>query len=650
MSKRSLFFIAAVLLMFTKLGLCDEDDDYRTDSRSPYVHLINIYDADGEKIAPQEREFGEPYSPAATCSKCHDVDDVNEGWHFNAGETDIAPGRQGEPWIWTDPATRTALPLSYREWPGTYRPSALGLTDWQFALRFGRHLPGGPIFQQKQNTAADSGAQKALDEFEEFDVPADILALGGHDVDDHGAAKERWKISGALENDCLICHSGNMRYSADLRASMIAHQNFKWAPVAASGLASVMGYAENLPDNYDPDDFTSAAQLPRTKYRRYLFDDQGQAYFDIVRAPKDERCYFCHSTHGADPSLPPRFQRDKDVHLRAGMHCVDCHRHGLDHAMSRGYEGETGAGSLRVTAGTLTCRACHIEQEGETQPATAGRLGAPLADHEDLPIVHLEELECTVCHSGNWPGDRTYRVQTAMAHALGLAQEHRSPSDPPYITEPVFVRQENGKIGVHRMIWPSFWGAMVGDAIAPLGIEQVNKALEDALKAPQETEEDEEALKGWEPLGSEEIATALQALQASFDDSVTSKAVFVSGGVAHHLNHAGSVDTFEHPAAASYSWPLAHDVRGEGQSMGALECTDCHADNSPFFFGKVAVDGTTTASPAPSSRQIDMQGEYELEYVRVGLAFKWLIIVTMTLLILHILADLIQQLVRRSKT
>ena len=140
------------------------------------------------------------------------------------------------------------------------------------------------------------------------------------------------------------------------------------------------------------------------------------------------------------------------------MNCNDCHRHGLDHRVTRGYEGESKR-SGNPALETLTCRACHIGNRKPEQPELfGGRLGAPVAQHKGMPTIHFEKLSCTACHSGSWPKDVASRIQTAMAHGLGLADEHRSLDDPPGIVEPVFVEQDDGVIAPHRMFWPAFWG------------------------------------------------------------------------------------------------------------------------------------------------------------------------------------------------
>ena len=72
--------------------------------------------------------------------------------HFNAMEQDAVQGRRGEPWVWVDTRTGTQLPLSYRGWRGTYDPRHLGISEWEFVLQFGRHMPGGG--PGEQTTAA----------------------------------------------------------------------------------------------------------------------------------------------------------------------------------------------------------------------------------------------------------------------------------------------------------------------------------------------------------------------------------------------------------------------------------------------------------------------------------------------------------------
>jgi hypothetical protein len=606
--------IILVALMNVAFG---SGGNYRTDSRSPYVHIITPYDKNGERIDYQDKFEAQPYSPAMTCGKCHDIDAIGGGWHFNAHHGDVPSGRQGEPWIWTDPDTRTQLPLSYRKWPGTWHPEEVGLDRWEFTRHFGRHLTGGGI----------SLAEKSEGENEGPDSPG---------------RSSRWPISGDLEIDCMTCHSADRSYSPEEWAKQISQENYHWAPTAALGLANIKGNTRDIPDSYDPEfpELTiEEVDIPVTEYDPKEFDLQGRVFFDVVRQPPNERCYYCHTAHGVDKDLPPRHQRDIDVHMAAGMNCTDCHRHGLDHQVARGYEGEQ-QHSSNPAAGTLTCANCHIGQDSLDDPLLhGGRLGAPLAKHKDIPQIHFEKLECTACHSGPWPQKQTLHVQTALAHALGLSDEHRAALDPPHIVEPVFLRQPEGKIGVHRMMWPSFWGVMENENMNPLHLDVVSETLGDTFAVDEN--EIEEYPRGWKPLTTQQVSDALSKLQQTMTDG--QQAVYVSDGKVHQLDKESIVDS-QHAVAQPYSWPLAHDVRGGGQSLGARQCTDCHASDAPFFFGEVALD--TEAGIMVTSMK-SLQGDYGPEFKKTNLMFKWLIYLTVGALLFHILADVIGGTLRR---
>ena len=581
--KKALIYLwlCFVLLVQTIPAISQE---LRTDSRTLYVHKITLYDKFGDRIDQTDQFYARPYSPAVTCGKCHNIDEISKGWHFNALDPETNPGRKGEPWIWMDANLRTQLPLSYRIWPGTYRPEDVGIDAWQFTKKFGRHLPGG--------------------------IPKIPVT-----TDESIRNNQRWHITGKLEIDCLICHSADPSYNAYEWSKQIEKENFNWAPSAAAGLATILGDTKSLPKDFDPEfpEFSLDAEPPTTRYNATKFEGESQAFFDITRYPADQRCYFCHTINQSDEQSQTQFQRDDDIHLRAGMNCSDCHRHGLDHRVTRGYEGESKHSGNPVLE-TLTCRSCHIgNKELEHSQLFGGRLGAPVAQHKGMPIIHFEKLSCTACHSGPWPKEQAGRIQTAMAHSLGLADDHRSLDDPPRIVEPIFVEQDDGVIMPHRMFWPAFWGIKKDGVVNPLPLDQAQRLVSRILKVPNT-----EARKypgGWKSITTSQIQQALERIQTSLNEE--EKAVYITEGVLYEVIE-DTVTAEEHEAAQPYSWPFAHDVRPAGLSLGVRGCGDCHSSESPFYFAAVAASDS-----AAVKRMADFQNK-DIAMIRLfNFSFKF---------------------------
>lgn len=563
-----LTLVAAGLAGAAALSVADEpgSDLLRTDSQAPYVHRITLYDHSGKAIDPRATP-ALPYSPMMTCGKCHAVGQIAHGWHFNAGITTVPAGRPGEPWFYHDAAAGTLLPLTERYWPGAWRPSDVGLESWDLVKRFGRHQPGGGVGTP---TSAEQEAARVF---------------------------PRWNVSGTYEVDCMVCHSVDQQHDPAELARQVERENFKWAPTAALGLAVVRGEARRAPDEWDPftpphPDYPDQAG-PILIYDRTRFDPDDRVFFNVTRRVPNERCTFCHTLRPvAVPPAPPieRWHTENDVHLAAGLSCVDCHRHGLDHATTRGYPGEVDPRS-DPTRATLSCRGCHYGDSGAAEvrnAAVAGRAGAPRPAHAGLPPLHLEKLSCTACHSGPWPQLQAQRVQTALAHGLGLPERGRSGSAVPQIQEPVFATRE-GLITPHRLVWPAFWGYAGGDDVVPIPVDRVERTVR---RLPRDLVP-----------GSDEFRVQLATrLQADAPDGA--RVVYVDGGYVHDPTDAGVVP-YEHAAAEPYLWPLAHQVRPAAQALGSGGCTDCHARDGAMFFGHVAVPALQATTDLPPRTMAD---------------------------------------------
>jgi hypothetical protein len=388
--------------------------------------------------------------------------------------------------------------------------------------------------------------------------------------------------------------------------------NFRWAAAASSEFADVTGSVEDAGLAYDPfmpDEGESKA--PRVTYDKKAFDAKGNVFMQIVREAPKQRCYFCHSDLfcGASGEKPEKWCADEDVHMTAGLTCVDCHRNGLGHNIVRGYEGEE-ADSGNSLAAATSCRGCHLGDENGER-ITGGRLGAPVPEHKGIPAVHFERLTCTACHSGPYPEDKPVLAKTSRAHRLGTINVPKDVQVLPHILAPVFARQavtdpnSTPKIGPHRLIWPAYWGTVdEKDSVKPVALAAVSQVVGAVLKDVPVA-----ATGDWSELKEEQIGQALKAL----DGSGQKKPVYVTGGVLYRLSDDGKLlPAQKHLAAAPYLWPLAHTVRPAAQSLGVGKCTVCHSTNSAFFFGSVASD-----SPVAGVRSVAMK-QYEFQQAPHG--------------------------------
>ncbi len=588
-------------------------------SRFTYIHRLELFDQEGNPIDPAEEPVL-PFSYRHTCNTCHAYDEIRQGWHFNAADPEVPPGRPGQPWFWADQTTGTQIPVSYRDWPNTWHPDDLGLTPWTFIQMFGHHLPGG----------GPGEMTKVKDE------------------------QARWLVSGNMEINCGACHSGDPAYDQVEAFLQVARQNLMWAPAACTSLAAVTGAAAAMPAFYDPvmgpEDDKMAKNAPTITYDTSRFDAKNRVFFNLPNQPRNTRCYFCHTNVQVGEAAPEVWKTDEDVHLEAGLSCTDCHRNGLNHMVTRNYEGEPITQDDPHLA-TLTCRGCHLgDQSARAGPYTMGsRLGAPVPVHDGLPTIHLDKLACTTCHSGLYPAERTKRAQTSRAHSLEFQGSHRGRHALPYIVEPVFAhRAYDGTIGPQRMVWPAFWTRVVaaeGDekasTLKPMSPAEVYGMAEDAFKADYETETPApEGESPDRPADTEEAADAdadqaetepegeapeapeaddepaedeLEGLTAPQPDLPPAKVKavlaalgeaedgpafgYVCAGKLHTLEESGALAADDHPRAEPVAWPIAHNVRPAEYALGAgsgnAACTVCHGFDAAIVWGEVE-----RASPA----------------------------------------------------
>jgi len=430
----------------------EEKKDWSGSQLSP-LHRLPLNDEFNQKIVPAAPD-SLPFSSRYSCEPCHSYSTVSQGTHFNFRQRP-AIDRRTEPWFLVDEKTGVQLPVSYQKYPGFWSPEQLGMSDWKFVTLFARNLNGGgPGEPGEENQTPDS----------------------------------RWAVSGKLEINCLGCHHRSPLQDHSEWVRQVMRENFRWAATAASGLGEVVGMASRLPstwtiaDGPNPDDHEWAV-VPRVRYNPNFFDSKNNAVLELPR-PEDDRCLACHAV--TSRQARSRAEVERDVHLAAGLKCVDCHRNDLSHEMVRGFEGEKLQRS-KLKAEDFTCAGCHLGQQPEKGGfGFAGKLGAPRPAHRGIPKVHFERLACTVCHSGLLPQKKPQAVYTARANRLGIFGKAVWTSEYPWLVEPVFVREGDKKIYPERMMWPAFWAEMRGREIVPVDGQEILAAAPEVLALKQD--------------------------------------------------------------------------------------------------------------------------------------------------------------------
>jgi hypothetical protein len=552
-----------VLLVILTTGIAvgaKPDGDTPDGSRSNFVHLIPLLSEplpgkEPDQIHP-DADPVLPFSTKATCGACHSYDKISAGWHFNAIDPNVNPGRKGQPWIYADPTSATQIPLSYRKWPGAFRPEQIGLTPMAFLQSFGRQMPGGGIGEMVDKSENPDEALRA-------------------------------DVTGKLEINCLACHNGSPGEDiggASGYSIQVIKGNYRWAATASCEFAYVTGSVKGLTSDYDfRAPFTSGdtkTKPPVVAYRKEAFGHNDWASLDVHLEPTKERCYFCHSNADVQDGNTEKWFRDEDVHIAAGLVCADCHRNGVDHNIIRGYPSEP-CNSTNQLAANTSCEGCHLGTNG-VKP-DAGRFASPTPKHAGIPAVHFDKLTCTACHSGPWPKNETIHTKTARAHALGIAGASKEGEILPHLLYPVFAKGQDGKIGVFKLFWPAYWATMSDGNVMPLPMETVKSATSRIIMKAAFSK-----TGSWPDLKDEDIIKILIALGEKIDTGA--KPVYITGGKLYSLDAGGKLVSADNKMAEPYMWPIAHDIRPAAQSLGVRSCQDCHATNSPFLFGKVSAD------------------------------------------------------------
>jgi nitrate/TMAO reductase-like tetraheme cytochrome c subunit len=545
-----------------------------------------------------------PYSPRQTCGAigCHDYNKITQGYHFTQGQgepvpSDMAaryqwvtsPGNYGGTWCSPAPLYRYLAPKTNASATTIDMTSATFIT----AGCGNCHPGGGPLEFDRDGKRYDLWMSD----------PASGLSPGGDNQFDGDYYKARWSETGVVEADCLLCHLPE--YDINKRNDHLKKLNFRWAATEGAGFGQVTGSV-------------ASNQTPQVAYDLKRFDAAGNVKVRVVTQPRNETCLNCH----AQPGWKKRgadFRARTDVHLRAGMRCVDCHPAGshADDPRIQGREvhqiakGDDPGGRVRddLDNTVRSCASCH----------SSGQFGAPIATHPWLPPLHLDTIACQTCHTPEkrvmpiqvqasdvfnpdaWidPGMKQlwtfYGVDGLYRNHYGLLRVMGYDDKPTETFRPVLARYKDKIYPVNRIhsTWPGIETPGKPGLMQPRPpdiYKMWTAHLEDPARYPELAriqDHDGDGVK--EVNRAEEIEALIAAVTrhlTSLDYDLKGKrVVWVSN---ERVYHSGT----EYRVMDKAEWeasPFAnehkynHDVAPARAALGSGGCTDCHASNSRFF-------------------------------------------------------------------
>ncbi len=620
-----------------------------------------LRDEAGEIINPVAGiNIHQPYSPRQTCgaSGCHDYDLITEGYHFTQGAGEEPTEIQKKRFLWASSPGNfggnwcSPAPL-YRYMSPKHNDSAdtMDLTAFTFFTSAcgACHPGGGPGEYDRAGLRYD----------EWMSDPDSGFTPGGDNKFDGDYYRAHWSETGVLEADCLLCHKPHYDYSE--RQKQLSDWNFRWSATAGAGLAQVTGSVKE-------------GQTPEVVYDPDRFNPDGTIEPQMIRSPRNEACLSCH----AQPGWKKRganFSPRTDVHLRAGMRCVDCHPAGSsaedprinEFEMHQIGKGDDPGGLVRndLNNTLITCQDCH----------DTGRLGAPIAEHRGLPPLHLDRIACVACHIPERlvmpiqlqasdvynPAPRIYSPGKKLWTFYGVDGQWRNhygylemmgyDDKPTERFRPVLALYEGKIYPVNRVhsAWPGIEIEGEEALMQPrmrdiLGMWNAHR--EDPTKYPSLARIEDDSGDGVPEVNRpDEIDALIEAVTqrlADIDYPMEGKRVVwvynervYSSGTEYRLFDKRDWEASPFANVHKYS----HDILPAQAALGARSCTECHAMDAPFFFAQVMERPFDAQNAQPVmipqyrllgiSRTAAVLGAVREEYVKPALYLLWLVLIVL---------------------
>jgi len=668
--KRLIVFALAAVFCLGAISLWAENETQseKKPVASGVCPPFYLKDEAGNIIDPVHNiNIDKPYSPKQTCGAtgCHDYNKITEGFHFTQGKGEkvpelfairynwvSSPGNYGGTWCSPAPLYRQLAPKK------NDNARMIDMTSFDFvtATCGNCHPGGGPLEYDRDGNRYDEHMKKqGMKSGEENGLDGDYF-------------KAKWSETGVIEADCLLCHMPE--YNFKERNKQLANLNFKWAATAGSGFGSSEGSIKD-------------GKPVMLTYDKSKFDDEGRVIVHIAPQPRNETCLQCHKK----PDWKKRgaaFSARTDVHIAAGLRCVDCHASGRkavdkrirDKEAHQFGKGDDPSGWVRNDLDNTmrTCEDCHIK----------GWRNAPKASHAWLPPLHMEKLSCQACHIPSRavksalvqasdvynPAPRItpppkhiwtfYDQEMNFWNHYGELDLFTAMDQPTDVTRPTLFRykgkiypgnrvhsswvgyEENGKEGLNQLFMRDFFQMWMQHKSDPVNIYPELSLIKD--------NNNDGIIEVNRP---EEIDALLMSVKNYLNNTGFpldgKRLVWVSDSRAYYSSKESRELPREEYEATAYAsvYKFSHDIAPAKAALGAGGCIDCHRSGSPFFEGKVLKEifSVKDGKPVwvPNYELLGISHFWiNLGALREALLKPFLFIITGLLIILAIVASLLQ--------
>lgn len=586
----------------------------------------------GETIAP-DRNRTDPYSPRRTCGGCHGYATITSGYHFQQGFDEMSDRYdRRRPWILSpgmygkwQPAAAAALLAPKKNTHA--RQIDLSTYDWIGGGKFddqGRavspacgwcHPGGGPMEYGRKD---DSRRDLSLNHLQ-----AESRGKAAHDGDYSSRStpdgRSRFRESGVVEADCLICHQPGYRLKE--RNRQLTLRNYRWAATAGAGLGSVSGavftYRNPAAGPEHPDFMTGVWELSRRPVVNYnwkerrLFTPDGRLRGSVFgKSVGTANCRQCHGE--ADAKNTGTIHTECfDVHLAAGMRCTDCHglvgRNAAErrrHQIAKGWSPHNTVRNDLNGAGMKTCVNCHLEGG-----YAAARKGMPEAARNPAErhgeklngaTFHTFIVQCSGCHAVAQPARGLYLLDMSTGVEVGYTsdnlnrvvrpEDYAAPAAKAW--KPWITRLNTGRDRQERYVpyvpklFQWFGEKKADGAVKPIALPEVRAAVRTVrgVGAIEVKGADGRTIKQPAVLADGDIQKMIGVLTKRGFRNV----VYVSDRI--YALDKGKLVASDRPAMEHEKpYPVEHGMApiagmttygGKGNPDG---CLNCHADDAAFF-------------------------------------------------------------------